>query len=282
MTPELPLEVLSIIVDKFDAGKYEDRHTLYSLFFVCRKFYSLVLRSLYQDIWFSQDSGQPPFYDELASLARDAETNPGLKYTTSFSCISESSSGVWKEPDYLNAAIGDIFPFLVNIHRITLALDSWPIDATALQFLPLTAPLSHLKLLEWSLTSDSLQEFLASRPSLKYLHVNTFGDPSERSSLAAHALPHLLSLSIPASDMLLFEHPLPSLMHLHLYRLLTAQNKAALISRIKPFSSITACRLADVAFSDIAPIASSFPRLEYLSIKPLTSVRLVQASLHLS
>ncbi|KAG9223573.1 hypothetical protein CCMSSC00406_0009691 [Pleurotus cornucopiae] len=271
--PGLPLEVLSTIVNEFDAAKSEDRRTLRSLLFVCRELSSLALRPLYQDISFSQEGyewDEHPFGHELDSLARDAKTNPGLQYTTSFSCILvHSYSDCTVSYDKINGAVGDIIPFLINVRRITISLEGCPIDTSALRSLPLTAPLSHLKLLEWSISSDSLQQFLASRPSLKYLHVNTVGDPSERSSLAVNALPHLLSLSIGASDMFLFEHSLPSLTNLNLCNYDTrALDDAEVISRMAPFASITAGCLEDIAFTDIAPIVSSFPLLEYLWILP--------------
>ncbi|KDQ27204.1 hypothetical protein PLEOSDRAFT_158896 [Pleurotus ostreatus PC15] len=270
--PELPLEVLSTIVDEFDAAKREDRRTLRSLLFICRKFFSLALRHLYQDISFSQEGYEwyeHPFGRELDSLARDAKTNPGLQYTTSFSCVLVHNYSWTVSYDKINGAVGDIIPFLINVRRITISLEGYPIDTAALQSLPLTAPLSHLKLLEESISSDSLQQFVASRPSLKYLHVNTVGNASERSSLAVDALPHLLSLSIGASDMLLFEHSLPSLTNLNLCNYdIRALTDAEVISAMAPFASIIAGCLEDIAFTDIAPIVSSFPRLEYLWIHP--------------
>ncbi|KAF4594384.1 hypothetical protein EYR40_009188 [Pleurotus pulmonarius] len=273
--PELPLEVLSAIINEFDPAKHEDRQTLRSLLFACRKLYLLALRPLYQDISFSQEGyewDEHPFRHELASLARDAKTNPGLKCTTSFSCIlvhNYADSTV--SYDQIDGLIGDIAPFLINVRRITISLDICPINALPLQSLPSSAPISHLKLSECSLTCKHLQAFLASRPTLKWLDVSAHEDPplSERSALVVSALLHLLSLSIDARDIVVFEHPLASLVNIDLcgYDMM-ALDPPRIVSDMAPFASITACRLSSLRSIDISPVVSSFPHLEYLWVHP--------------
>lgn len=265
--PELPTDILLTIVDELDVTEHEDCQTLRALLSVCRKIYSLLSRCLYQDISFTQGK-----YRMLALLARDAESNSSLKYTLTFSCVLRFR---YRDQrilcDQTHRLLGDILPYLVNVRRITISLQSCFVDARILKSLPLSAPLSHLKIADCSLRSKDLQQLLASRPTLKWLHVYSHGipPPSKPISLSANVLSSLLSLSVVDTETLFLKHPLPSLINLELTSTFVSVIHAMGTVRILTalFSSITSCRLTDIHPSNIAPFVTCLPHLKYLWVQ---------------
>lgn len=270
--PELPPEIICTIVDEFDADKPEDRKTLRSLLFATKQMNSFALRALYQEISFVRLTFDEQVLGKLSALARDVESNPGLPFTTTFLCIlGRGYKAVETYWDEINRNIGRIIPFLVNLRRMAICFQDGPADTRILRSLPSSAPLTHLRLEECSLSCEDLLRFLRCRPTLKWLDVCTRGQTqmTSGSGLPSDVLPHLTSLSLAYADIGIIRNLFSLLVTLTLHTFMAPIDGAGMIRRsMAPFALITACYLPAIDIAIIVPIVTSLPRLEYLWVEP--------------
>ncbi|KAL4259984.1 hypothetical protein AB1N83_010654 [Pleurotus pulmonarius] len=266
----LPPEILFTIVGELDVNEHGDHKTLRSLLFVSKQVNPFALCATYRDLSFAPPSSPLQYHliAKLRLLSRDVKSNPGLQFTTTFSCIMKRRFGdIENHTDEINSLLGHIIPFLANVRRVTISLQESPIDTRILRSLPLGAPLAYLKLEQCSLSSDHLRQLLASHPTLEWLDIYSPTRPQsfEQSNLTINALPRLLSLSITANNTVFFECPLSSLVNLDLDALhMSSMDDALIVQRMVPFASITACHLSNVYFVKVLPILECLPLLEYL------------------
>ncbi|KAF4593485.1 hypothetical protein EYR38_009200 [Pleurotus pulmonarius] len=264
----LPPEISSAIIAELDMDKPDDRKGLHSLLFVSKQTNPVALREIYKDI--SLDTWS---YDNalgyLRSLSRHAARNPGLQFTAEFSFILKRGYVSTMLPhDDINRALGRIIPFLLNVRRVTISIQSGPVDVRIARSLPSCAPLTHLRLEQCSLSSGDLRQLLETRPTLEWLHISYSPNipmPWRQIILPAGALPHLLSLVISLEDTMFLLEPLPSLINLGIDAHYMSQiDEASTVRRMAPYALVTSCRLTNIFDIDIAPIVTSLPNLEYL------------------
>ncbi|KAL4258025.1 hypothetical protein AB1N83_009888 [Pleurotus pulmonarius] len=269
--PKLPPEILLAIVDELA----KDRKALLTLIFVSHQFHSLALQPLYSEISFCMDWIDESLIDKLGSLARYAESNPGMKLTATFSFIltlhDDDSPTPFVE---IGDAIKLIVPSLVAVRRLCIFMPG-SVDARILWPLAVGAPLTHLTILECSLQSEYLRHFLNSRPALQSLRIDCFRYGTWRmnripNKLPAGSFPPLRSLSLPLRELVYFESPLRSLTNLDLSESgygSPETNPETLRQMIKPFASVRALSYRKALLPSITSILSQLPNLEYLWLK---------------
>lgn len=268
----LPPEIFFVIVDELDMAKPDDRKTLHSLLFVSKQVNVFALRTIYQDISLLNRSSYDQFLRQLCLFSRDIESNPGLWFTTAFSCrlaLRNRDEEAMIRSEEVNRTLESIIPFLVNVRRMSISVDDGFVYPRALRSLPPSAPLTHLDIGKCRMCSEDLQQFLTSWPTLEWLSIHSSRSGSaravERNHLTINALPRLLSLRIDAEDMVFFENPLTSLVSLACnVRYISQMDSATIVRRMAPFASVTACHLSGALFVGISPILTSLPHLEYL------------------
>ncbi|KAF9488345.1 hypothetical protein BDN71DRAFT_467714 [Pleurotus eryngii] len=268
----LPPEISFAIINGLDVTQPNDRKTLHSLLFVSKQVNVFALRTIYQDISFLNRSAYDQFFRQLCLFSCDIESNPGLRFTTVFSCrlaLRNRDGEAMIRSKEVNRTLESIIPFLINVRRMSISVDDGFAYPHALRSLPPSAPLTHLKIGKCGMCSEDFQQFLASRPTLEWLSIYSSRPGSaravERNHLTIDALPRLLSLSIDAEDTVFFENPLTSLVNLACnVRYISQMDSASIVCRMAPFASVTACHLRGAYYMDISPILTSLPHLEYL------------------
>lgn len=156
---------------------------------------------------------QQDIIQKLESLLRNVQHNPGLQFTTSFVFVVQEHSFDPIPHENINGLIGRVIPFLANVRHIHVWLKDALVEARILQSLSSSAPLTHLKLTDRSLSSDDFLQFLYVRPTIEWLDVYSSKKPrpSQDVQLPAGALSRLLYLAIPVWEMAPFKNPIPSL-----------------------------------------------------------------------
>ncbi|KDQ28585.1 hypothetical protein PLEOSDRAFT_1082633 [Pleurotus ostreatus PC15] len=264
----LPPEILLAIVNEL----VSDRRTLLDLLFVSRQFHSLALQPLYHEIAFRMDRPDESLIKKLCSLARNAERNPGMRFTTSFSFVLKGHRAAPPNLFYeMEEAIKRIVPVLVAVRRICISMHA-SVNAQILWPLPVGAPLTHLRVHECSLKSEYLRRFLSSRPALQSLEIDCFAYGTWRMNLVPYKLPPgsfppLRSLSVPLRELAYFETPPPSLINLDLSEPTYAleRNPETLRQLIMPFTSIRALSFSNVLLFSVS-LLPQLPNLEYLRL----------------
>ncbi|KAF4594376.1 hypothetical protein EYR40_009180 [Pleurotus pulmonarius] len=271
--PEIPPDILHAIVGELDADTREDRGTLRSLLSTSKQINAYALRPFYRGIYFFEVHYNRRFLQKLSTLARDAEHNPGLRFTTAFLCtvLGGAASVVvpWGE---IYRHLKTILHSLPNLGRTTISFQSVSTDVRILQSLPPSAPLTHLNLAECSMSREHLLQVLQCRPGLQWLDMYIPGQTqmAHDPEFPADVLPHLTYLSAAYSDVGLFKNPLISLISFTLHTWNTVLEDAGTIRGLMaPFVSITACHLPAVNAANVVPIVSCFPCLEYLWVQPI-------------
>ncbi|KAG9220306.1 hypothetical protein CCMSSC00406_0006371 [Pleurotus cornucopiae] len=194
--PRLPHDLLSYIVEAV-----YDPKTQWVLLTVSRETSRFALTAIYRELSFdSRDAASsyvtrdPKYMISLEKLSLSAETNPHLRFTSSFNFFSYTSS------DLGNKCLRALLPFLINLRW--LAINSTYVDPETLGLLPSTAKLTHL-ILGSTNYSSSFVDFVESHPNLYLFSVYQFRVPLEseerpyNATISPTVLPEIHSLKCP-------------------------------------------------------------------------------------
>ncbi|KAF4600299.1 hypothetical protein EYR38_004923 [Pleurotus pulmonarius] len=221
----------------------------------------------------------------LGSLAQEAESNPGMRFTKTFSFVLKGHHDDPPIPfDEIAESIKRIAPSLIAVQRLCISMPG-SVDARILWPLAVGSPLTHLRILECSLKSEYLRHFLNLQPALQSLEIDCFPYGTWRMNLIPYKLPAgsfppLRSLSLPLRELVYFESPLPSLANLDLFEPVYGSpetNPDTLRMMIKPFASIRTLSFRNILLPCIASILSQLPNLEYLWLRQTFVMPMISA-----
>ncbi|KAF4567119.1 hypothetical protein EYR40_006113 [Pleurotus pulmonarius] len=220
-----------------------------------------VLTAIYHELSFdSRDVASCKSMISLEKLALSAETNPNLRFTSSF-----NYGGFTASNDDKNMRV--LLPFLVNLQR--MAIKSSHVDPETLGLIPPTVKLTHL-ILESTNYSSAFVKFVESQTHLHFLSVYHFELESEEhpydAAISPTAIPEIRSLRCPISIAKLFGHR-PSIISVCFtpeWDELPAQFHKEIMTM---FPSVRAAHFAlPLDFPEIALFSLRLSQLEYLRL----------------
>ncbi len=195
--PSLPNDLLACIVEAV-----HDAKTQWVLLTLCREMSRFVLTAIYRELSFDSRDAASSYKSNISleKLSLGAETNPNLRFTSSF-----NYGGFTTSNDDKNMRV--LLPFLVNLQR--MAIRSSHAVPETLGLIPPTVKLTHL-ILESTNYSSAFVKFVESQTHLHLLSVYRFEleseEPPHDNAISPTAIPELQSLRCPISIAKLFGH----------------------------------------------------------------------------